>query len=216
MIAQPLTWACAQHGMQLQLGDCLFWSTGLHYEMLSSGFWLCMVGLIRAPLYCRGVPADDAFPVLRDINTFLSRLSSSVLAGLNAHAEPVALRQENVCPLTLAYLTVRLRCRGHPACMPSSCWWSSRLANNGFPVHAQVICGCILPLTSLLYFERCLRICYARRLLQARGAPATSGSLRDERLWSLITASGLALGLAVGMWQVVELLDALYPHGISG
>ena len=91
--------------MQLQLGDCLFWSTGLHWEMISTGFWVCAVGLIRAPLYCGEAPADEAFPMLRQINTFLSRLSSGVLAA-PVQAEPTALRRKNVCPLTLAYLNV--------------------------------------------------------------------------------------------------------------
>ncbi len=79
----------------------------------------------------------------------------------------------------------------------------------------QVVTGFILPLCSLLFFERTLRCHHAQRLLRARSAATTSDGLQDEKLYTLIIIMSLGLALTLGAWQVVEILDALYPSGVS-
>lgn len=78
----------------------------------------------------------------------------------------------------------------------------------------QVVSGCVLPLTLMLYLERNLRVQHAKRLLAARGVSTAAGSLADDKAYACISILGIALALGVGLWQIVELLDTIYPDGV--
>ena len=200
--------------MQLQLGNCLFWSTGLHYRVVSSGVWLG-VCLLRARTYCgKALPSfGEASPVLHQIAVFFSRLSASLLAGLSGEAKTAALHDANHLPAHhgLPQRKPLLLAGLHAISQPPVISSHAKL----LLVLIQAITGFILPLCSLLFFERTLRYQYVQRLLRARGIATTSGGLQDEKLHSLIIISSLGMALTLGAWQVVELLDALYPSGVS-
>ena len=94
--------------LQLQLGDCLFWNTGLHMEVLTSSLWV-VLSVMRTPVYCNrsSIVAAQEEPVLKQIDLLLSKSSAEALAGVSGHIEARPLHDANVCNLTMAYLSVR-------------------------------------------------------------------------------------------------------------
>lgn len=78
----------------------------------------------------------------------------------------------------------------------------------------QVVLGCILPINSIFYFERMLRIQHAKRVLTSTGRSAEAGGLVDDQCYALITVLGLACGLSIALWQLVEFVDFSFPDGV--
>ncbi len=79
---------------------------------------------------------------------------------------------------------------------------------------AQVVLGCILPINLIFYFERMLRIQHAKRVMASRGMSAEAGGLVDDQCYAFMTVLGLSVGLSIALWQVIELLDFLFPQGV--
>ncbi|BDA44261.1 hypothetical protein COCOBI_05-4450 [Coccomyxa sp. Obi] len=167
----------------LQLGDCLFWNTGLHMEVLTTGLWV-VLSVMRTPMYCKrsslAAIADE--PVLKHLDLLLSETGADALSGVSGRIEARPLHDANVCNLTIAYLTVVL--------------------------------GCILPINLIFYFERMLRIQHAKRVLASRGMSAEAGGLVDDECYAFMTVLGLLVGLSIALWQIIELLDFLFPQGV--
>lgn len=77
-----------------------------------------------------------------------------------------------------------------------------------------MVLGCILPINLNFYFERMLRIQHAKRVLASRGMSAEAGGLMDDQCYAFMTVLGLSVGLSIALWQVIEFLDFLFPHGV--
>ncbi|CAL8470233.1 g9775 [Coccomyxa elongata] len=95
----------------LQLGDCLFWNTGLHMEVLTNCLWLVLT-VLRTPVYCKrsSLAAIEDEPVLKHLDLLLSKTGTDALAGVSGHIAARPLHDANVCNLTMAFLTVVLGC----------------------------------------------------------------------------------------------------------
>lgn len=93
---------------QLQLGDCLFWNTGLHMEVLTNCLWMVLT-VLRTPVYCKrsSLAAIQDEPVLKHLDLLLSKTGADALAGVSGRIEARPLHDANVCTLTMAFLTVR-------------------------------------------------------------------------------------------------------------
>lgn len=156
-------------------------------------------------------------PVLKQIDMFLSRSGADALSGVSGSMQASPLHDANVCNLTMAYLTVR----GNVLCAQALIYMPCTEHGRNFLFFpttdcgaAQVVLGCILPIHLNFYFERMLRIQYAKRVLTARGRSAEAGGLVDDQCYAFMTGLGLAIGLTVALWQAVEFLDFLFPDGV--
>lgn len=78
----------------------------------------------------------------------------------------------------------------------------------------QIVLGCVIPINIIFYFERMLRVQHAKRVLASRGRSAEAGGLLDDQCYALMTVLGLAIGLSIAMWQLVEFLDFSFPDGV--
>ena len=108
--------------LQLQLGDCLFWNTGLHMEVLTNCLWLVLT-VMRTPVYCKrsSLTAIEDEPVLKHLNLLLSKTGADALAGVSGHIEGRPLHDANVCNLTMAFLTVRVLASGMLSTLALTC-----------------------------------------------------------------------------------------------
>ena len=94
-------------GVQLQLGDCLFWNAGLHMEVLTASLWVVLT-IMRTPVYCNrsAIAGPQEELVLKQIDLLLSKSGAAALAGVSGHIQAWPLHDANVCNLTMAYISV--------------------------------------------------------------------------------------------------------------